>query len=530
MIRASLVLRSLRTLFALALGLTAVSGCQFLFDDFGVEPAPPPLPRICPSRAYRCSGAQLERCSDDRSRWELVQQCASESECNLNSESCRPCTLNELQCKDAELLRCNASAGWDSVAPCASAELCQESRALDSTSCVPPVCTAGSVRCHKAELLRCGEGLDRFVSAGLCATPALCVQTLTNNPQAERCDPPACQPDEYSCDGSLLRRCNADRTGWDTVQDCGSTWSCSAGAKACQPCMVGSMECNHGDLRRCDASGEWRVTETCDTPTLCDPGTLSCRSPGCATVGERRCLAMGGVSELQECGPTRDWVRLDTCSTAELCDPEKRECEAEGCRPGEVRCSGDALQVCNSDQTTFVTLRVCTPGGCSPLGSGSCNAAVCSTGSFRCNNLHFEECVDGIWQHRERCLTQELCNPGPVEAGCRKPACGGTLGEFRCQSMNLDVCADGRHDWQFTAGCRTQADCDPGPVIPNGTTPDAVFGFGSGYCRRCEPGTTSCQDNSLYVCPGEPAPSDPIKIADCAASCVSDVAGARCGP
>ena len=506
MIRHPSVLRSLRPLFALALSLTAVSGCQLLFDDYAVEPAPPALPRVCPSRAYRCTGAQLERCSDNRSSWELVQTCASEAECNLGSESCRPCALNDLQCNGAQLLRCNASAGWDPVETCASAELCQESKALDNTACLAPVCAAGTVSCHKAELLRCGQGGDRFESAGTCETPALCVQTATNNAQAERCDPPACQPEEYSCDGSLLRRCNAGRTGWDTVLDCGSTWSCSASAKTCQPCTVGATECNHGDLRRCDANGEWSVTQTCDTPALCDPSTLSCRTSGCAEVGERRCLAVGGVSELQECGPTKDWVLLDTCATAELCDPEHRECEAEGCRPGEVRCLGDALQACNSDQTTFVTIDVCSPGGCSPLGFGSCSAAPCSSGSYRCNNLHFEECVDGVWQHRERCLTQELCHPGPTEPGCREPVCGGVLGQYRCQTANLSICAEGRNDWEYVVGCRSQPDCDPGPAIPSDTMPDVRFGLGSGVCRRCEPGATSCQGNSLYVCPERPSP------------------------
>jgi hypothetical protein len=530
MIRHQSVLRSLRTFFVVALSLTAVSGCQFLFDDYTVEEAPPPLPRVCPSRAYRCSGAHLERCSDDRSGWQLVQPCASEGECNLSSESCRPCVLNELQCNGAQLLRCNAAAGWDLVEGCGSAELCQESKALGNTACLPPVCDAGSVRCHKAELLRCGEGRDRFESAGICETPALCVQTVTNNPQAERCDPPACQPDEHSCEGNLLRRCNADRTGWDTVLDCGSASSCSASARACQPCTAGATECNHGDLRTCEASGEWRVTQTCDTPALCDPTTLSCRTSACATVGERRCLDVGGVSELQECGPTKDWVLLDTCPTAALCDPEQRKCEARGCRLGEVRCSGDTLQACNGDRTTFVTIQQCEPGGCSPLGTGSCNAATCSSGSLRCNNLHFEECVDGVWQHRERCLTQELCNPGPVDPGCRKPVCGGVLGQFRCQSMDLNVCADGRHDWEYVRGCRSQTDCDPGPAIPNGSTPDAVFGFGSGICRRCEPGATSCQGNSLYVCPGPVVGGDLVKIADCAGGCVPDGAGARCGP
>lgn len=505
------------------LGL-AFSGCQAVFGDYDVEPPAPELPIVCASRAYRCSGALLERCSDDRSRWDLVEECASAEQCNLNSESCRPCTPGELMCNGAELLLCGAGSVWSLQQTCASPALCRVAQGgAPAGECVTAACAPGTRVCHGAELLRCSDGGNRYRSVGVCATDEVCQRTLANDPQAERCEPAACAPGESWCEGGQLRRCNAARTGWD-VTECGSPGNCSAAAGACRACTPGAVECNHGELRECSGAGDWTTLETCASPALCDATARSCIEPACDQPGILRCTPDAPLMLLEECSAELEWNVIDRCASARLCDPTRRECLDQGCEAGQQRCSGDLLQGCDSDRAGFITLQTCAPGTCDAV-RGECSGG-CTTGEVRCNDVHFEQCIDGRWERQARCLTPELCSATGASPGCREPVCGSYLGTTRCAMYNLEICPPGRHEWQHAEPCERPSLCDAGPAAPGGTA-DVRPGFGAGICFECTPGDVVCEGNALRECQGN---GELATVQACTTRCVADAAGARCDP
>jgi hypothetical protein len=507
-----------------------ISGCQELFGDFSVSDTVTPAlgPRICDSREYRCNGALLERCRDDRTDWELSARCESSDQCNLNSESCRVCTPGEYGCFDAGLWQCTAAGTWDPVQTCASKELCSVSQDVGRTSgrCIPPVCAAGSFDCHGPQLLRCAEGSHRWEPVALCATPEVCRDTVNSADETTvRCLASECQPDEYSCEGSVLKRCNPARNGWDTVQDCGSAANCSVEKRACAACTSGDVECNRGELRECAGSGEWSQLAVCDAPALCDASNRECKPAECAARGLTRCVNESPLTELQECAADLTWRVVAACVSPSLCVAEERRCVPQGCRPGETRCVGDALQRCAPDLSGFVTASVCAAGTCNAE-SGSCGA-VCTAGSYRCNDVHLEQCVDGRWQHLSRCLTRELCDPNPADPNCREPICGGHLGDQLCRNSDLYSCA-GRNDWGSEDFCASQLRCNAGKPAPLQPVPADTIGYGPGACLQCIPGAFSCVGNELHRCQSDGLGSP--KIADCPRGCTSDDSGARCNP
>lgn len=507
----------LRSLFPFLVLFGSLTGCQSVFGDFEEAPTPPPRVIACNSREYRCTGASLERCKDDRSGFELADQCATENDCNLKTQSCAPCNPGEYQCNGATLQQCNAGV-WQPQATCESAALCDSARG----TCVLPVCGPGELRCSAAELVRCAPELDRFERVELCGSYALCTAALANASDAAtvRCASPVCGDGEYSCDGGTLRRCNAERTGWDMVMSCSDASQCSARARACVACTQG--ECNHGVYRACNG-GSWGIEQTCTTAELCDPDT-GCVSPECDTPGSVRCAADVASMNLELCTDALRWKLLESCGPELLCDAENRRCLPKGCSPLEGRCQGDTYQECDADGVSFVTVTECGPGTCDPA-RGGCGAAC--TAGFRCNDVHLEECVSGVWQRRDTCETPELCSAGATPQ-CFAPLCGSYLGQSSCQEANFRVCAPGRNDWQFSEVCVSNAQCSaglptPSPAAPPG--PDERIGFGPGGCT-CLPGKVSCDGKNRVLCNGDGLTHTVLET--CSGSCTTDDETASC--
>ena len=74
------------------------------------------------------------------------------------------------------------------------------------------VCEAGVTRCDERGVLQlCPDGTG-WATLQVCATPELCESSEVSTISA--CLPPQCADDQMSCDGSVLRLCNAARTGW----------------------------------------------------------------------------------------------------------------------------------------------------------------------------------------------------------------------------------------------------------------------------------------------------------------------------
>ena len=504
--------------------LSTFAGCQHLFGDYDVAPpAPPPGPQVCESRAYRCDGARLERCSDDRTRWELASTCASESECNLNSQTCRPCTPGEFMCNGEQLLKCDAAATFQLQQSCASAALCSVSAELAHAtgSCKPALCTPGSSVCHKAELLQCSAGGDSWEPREVCASAGVCQATVLNNPGADRCERASCSPNEFTCQGGNLLRCNAIRTGWDTIAPCDAA-SCSAATGSCGPCTPGTVECNLRERRSCTPAGTWETLELCEVGTRCDAAQNVCARGGCPVPGQRRCSPDAPTARLEECGDDFEWQLLDVCASMALCDVTSQGCQPEGCQVNEARCAGDALQACRGDAVGFETIQTCPAGTCDPV-MVRCGSR-CSDGEQRCNDVHLETCADGSWQRQNTCASPGLCGA----SGCAEPLCGGSLGSYRCEDFRLLACSGGGSGWSEVEYCNNPMLCEPGLPIPGSPLPGgARVGFGTGACHTCIPGTLSCMGNQLHACQSD---GESAKIADCANGCVSTPPGPRCNP
>jgi hypothetical protein len=241
-----------------------------------------------------------------------------------------------------------------------------------------------------------------------------------------------------------------------------------------------------------------------------------------------RCFGEAPLTELQQCAHDFTWQDVETCVDPSLCLADEGRCLPLGCTPNQVRCVGDSLQRCASDLTSFVTETKCAPGTCDPT-IGGCGAR-CSSGSYRCNDVHLEQCVDGRWQHLSKCLSRELCDPSPGNPTCREPECGGSLGEQRCSNSSLYRCGD-RSSWDFEKACPNQDKCDVGVPLPT-NNPSEVEGFGPGACFQCVPGALRCMtvdgNSQLERCPGNG--TGYVKILDCPRGCSEPASGARCNP
>ena len=150
----------------------------------------------CAANAMRCDGAVPWTCSDDLT--ERVEQgaCVNAGHCSLVESDC---------------------AAEDKQAPC----------------CLDAPCTAGALRCNGGQIERCRDdrtGSDPVMGAN-CATQALCEDSLATCQPGSSCvcKPPECDVGAGRCTGATLERCNADQTGWEFAEDCGSEGLCKIG-------------------------------------------------------------------------------------------------------------------------------------------------------------------------------------------------------------------------------------------------------------------------------------------------------------
>jgi hypothetical protein len=113
------------------------------------------------------------------------------------------------------------------------------------------------------------------------------------------------------CSGSDYQSCNATPggPGWVTIASCESPAACGpVGGCFAGGCMPDTTVCLGHIFRRCNANGTvFDDVDECLTPAHC--GLTGCRSVACE-AGERRCN--GDV--LEECSPDRlEWEEIEDC-------------------------------------------------------------------------------------------------------------------------------------------------------------------------------------------------------------------------
>lgn len=83
---------------------------------------------------------------------------------------------------------------------------------------------------------------------------------------------PACAPNEARCRASRLERCNADRTGFETIE-CGSPSLCNEAAARCDACEPNAARCqDRSTAAICDSTGTAETFIPCDALSGCIAG------------------------------------------------------------------------------------------------------------------------------------------------------------------------------------------------------------------------------------------------------------------
>lgn len=449
----------------LFVGLLAVVGalsCQAIFGDYRVDTSSVPPPSIvCERGDTRCDGRVLQSCAPNRLGFRTLETCASESLCNLNTESCDPCTPGDYQCNDGELHRCAADLSWEGVASCVTPSLCWTSNDRRQGSCNTPACsTAGQYRCEAARLQRCSRGLDKWEDVEVCASEQLCDADLANQ-QANRqlpvnCLPPSCRPGQFFCEAGRLGGCSASLLTWDEITHCDPPELCNIERGDCSACTPGDFACSGTELLRCIPGGAWEHVALCMSAALCDADQGLCNEPACSPSGAIVCE---DTLKLRRCRPDQTaWDDLATCLTVGLCDAEERRCEQPACQRDAQRCMGARLERCLPDLTGWEIAERCGPGSFCDSAAG-CVTGTCEEGTSRCNDRYLETCVDGGWKRVESCATRELCDA--TTGLCKPPVCGGSLALHRCRTnIILEVCQPGRDRFADYLTCPPETECD----------------------------------------------------------------------
>lgn len=471
----------------------------------------------CEVGETRCTGAALEQCNADQTGWEPVgEPCVSPELCELGRQrpvpACEPerCAANEFRCTGALLERCNASqTGFDPVTTCEGGPaFCDSAGGV----CADVPCDIGDTRCNGARVESCLPDRSGFAPTDQCDTPQLC---QVENGVAQ-CQPAACAPNAFRCEGSQPQRCNAGQTGFNNAgaaclrdelcstfrqrcdfcfpsrRECtpdlrfsrtcapdGNSFGpltfcplgCIASSGACQTCTVGDYSCQGGLLSRCndgfsftplnrasDCSGQNQVS--CNGNQRV---TTPCGAAGCNTqrnacnqcTGQQRSCA--DTNSFVTCQPNGTFGPATACGAGLLC-AGAGQC---ACVANQLSCNGDSLVTCNPTGTALVAAARCGGAGGSVLRS-------CEDGELSTSN----------------CGSAALCNASTGDS--------------------CSTCIDGERS--CSAGRPQQ--CVAGQQVPEPPCAEGLVCSGAGVCG-CTAGELSCRAGTLLQCAADGAGLEP---------------------
>jgi hypothetical protein len=236
--------------------------------------------------------------------------------------------------------------------------------------------------------------------------------------------------------------------------------------------------------------------------------------PAACTPGEFRC--QGPALELCDADTFRT-VRV--CSSAELCcadpalcDRGQPGCRAPICSAGEFRCQGDALEQCNPGQTGFLPVDRCAGSLYCNASLGRCTEQPCDAAQReqQCNGRTQVECLPGRsdWSPIDECITHELCTTGA--RACAPPACrisnpSSQPSPYICTSGNLLRCNDEQTGWEYVETCLNTANCYA--LIDELVGDPYARNMPTGQLERlgctppdCTPGRYRCDGADLLLC------------------------------
>jgi len=416
--------------------------------------------------ALACAGhAQKLQLLCDGGVWKSNGVCPGDLICDTRpgptAGSCQPpepgCvgkTPGESICDGAIRRTCGPDLITSTANPCGSPELCKSSTGPTCAKCID-----GKFRCTGAILEKCKADHTDFEKVDTCATEALCVDVYG------KCLAPRCAVGDYQCDGNTLQTCKASRIDWDTVKIC-PDGMCDAATKSCRECVPGTKDCAAGNTpRSCDTTGHWVSLTPCASPTpLCKAGVCSV---GACVTGEYRC----SVDTLETCNSTLDGFDPVKVCAAGLCDVVGKECD--DCKSGAADCVGSTPRACDSTGH-WKSLTPCS-GSTPYCKAGVCSVGACVLGEYRCTGDALETCNSTAsgWDPVKTCGAG-LCDAAGKECDeCKS-------GDKTCVGTTPRTCDTTGHWKDLTVCSGSTPICWSGACIPGWTVLTSLTAMGAG--------------------------------------------------
>ncbi len=479
---------------------------------------PNPVSRDWPCRDDRdCQRAQY--CNPDTGlcavRTNYCQPCQRDEEC-INATArcvagsegrfCATACLYPFDCPDGFSCTDVAALGARLCMPgstylsshCCADEQCNANQVCDPLSrscqavCPATACPAGQQcfeqRCYSA----CQEHGDCYPWEA-CLSGA-CIEADCHNtddcPLNYRCN------DRFTC----IPSCRND-------DDCVPWMTCNNGQCAERAHCVGSEQCPPGEV--CSVAAGSSSSGNCSEPSSgqCDTCSPSSSNPcggdsnlTCSDVLEDNyyCLHRQDCLNDEECpqgfsceqAPADGSPLLSGMVCTGRCD---RYLDQMLCRVGELRCSGNRVEVCNNTLTGWSLQQDCASTSlvCTPQPEPHCVAdQVCQPGDVVCEGTTVLTCsATGAGYDEQECGLRTYCTLPNGDCRCQ-------VGSYRCNENRVEQCNANGTGWSITNQCDAASQCM--------CTQDDGLYCQSAQCQgsnACNPGDHRCVgDDYVEVC------------------------------
>lgn len=335
------------------------------------------------------------------------------------------------------------------------------------------VTPGATARALLASVLLAAAGLGcKSVSAPQSAAPARSDDAGPDAGHRDAGSEDRCSEGALRCRKAARQRERCEDGHWTPAADCSQGEVCGAGeGEALGKCLAvadvcrgsgGSTVCDGtGVMYHCGTSGVVESSARCESARHCQLGIRTGQCARCLP-GEYRCSG----AALEVCDDRGEsFRRLEDCA-ADSCDAEAGLCRGESCSEGRSICRGDVLEICSPDAGEYRPAERCAPGLCNAA-AGRCD--VCLPGARSCEGNSAVTCAsDGSSRERASCAgdTPHCVGAGQCVQCSRDADCSAT---DACSSAYCDL---------------VRGVCEPEP-LPAGTPCPSGLCNGEGECATC---------------------------------------------
>jgi len=245
---------------------------------------------------------------------------------------------------------------------------------------------------------------------------------------------------------------------------------------------------NTAEIALCNEAGELQPASSCTVGTCVDwyEGLDGNRAGECQTdcePGDERCNGDG----IQVCDASGNWGTTTECAGDASCMGDGADGVLCGeCVEGETDCSGDQIAVCGADNT-WAAPADCDFGRCAYTYTGSrwvdaCRGD-CTPGEVLCNSASSSQTcgADGLWDDAVTCAGETKCllNNNYDALGCVECVSATSGGnntynqnDSTCDAGELAVCGSDNM-WQTPVACTGEDVCISTGIANLGTTSES---------------------------------------------------------